>query len=131
MKQSTFQFRKPVLEKFVFGTNLEYNSEKFDGMEFNATTHVERSKEKNEAIVKLNVKIGNKENAPFFIDVVMSSDFIWDDDNENVDIMLKSNAPSMLLSYIRPLVANITSNSEYPELDIPFMDFTNNAVEEK
>ena len=38
--------------------------------------------------------------------------------------LLKINGASVLLSYIRPIVANLTNSSQYSVLNIPFMDFT-------
>ena len=38
--------------------------------------------------------------------------------------LLKVNGASVLLSYIRPIVANLTNSSQYSVLNIPFMDFT-------
>ncbi len=35
---------------------------------------------------------------------------------------LEINAPSLLVSYIRPLIALVTGNSKYPSWNIPFLD---------
>ena len=35
---------------------------------------------------------------------------------------LEINAPSLLISYIRPLVALVTGSSKYPAWNIPFLD---------
>ena len=42
-----------------------------------------------------------------------------------VDKLLNQNAPSLLLSYIRPIVVQITAASPFPTYNIPFMNFTN------
>ena len=46
---------------------------------------------------------------------------VLNNDEEN---LLKINAASLLLSYIRPQVRNITSLSKFSEQNIPFIDFT-------
>ena len=41
-----------------------------------------------------------------------------------VDQLLRQNAPALLLSYLRPTVAQITSSSEFETFDIPFVNFS-------
>lgn len=35
------------------------------------------------------------------------------------------NAPALLYSYIRPVIAEMTGNSMFPRYNLPFMNFTN------
>ena len=54
----------------------------------------------------------------------MASDFKWEDlDEKTVDSMLNLNAPALLLSYMRPIVANITNSSKFPTYNLPFINF--------
>lgn len=39
------------------------------------------------------------------------------------EAMLKCNAPALLLSYMRPIVANITNVSKFPVYNLPFVNF--------
>lgn len=43
---------------------------------------------------------------------------------EEEEDLLKVNAASLLLSYIRPQIRSITSLSKFREQNIPFIDFT-------
>lgn len=88
--------------------------------------------EENTAKVSLNVIVGGSEdNQPFNIDIVMSAKFRWRDtiDIAKVKELLKVNGASVLLLYIRPIVANLTNSSQYSVLNIPFMDFTQSDSE--
>lgn len=60
----------------------------------------------------------------------MKAEFKWEKNIESslADKLLKSNAPSLLLSYMRPIIANVTGNSAYPAFNIPYMDMTGNEA---
>ena len=81
-----------------------------------------------EATVKLSVKIGEKSDKdPYFIRAVEKSDFRWSDEVEDnmVESLLSQNAPSLLLSYLRPIIVQITASSPYGIYNIPFVNFAN------
>ena len=101
MVRSGFQFANPILERVSFVTNNKFDSDKFEGIDIESQTSVEMHEE-NTAKVSLNVIVGSSE----------------------VKELLKVNGASVLLSYIRPIVANLTNSSQYSVLNIPFMDFT-------
>ena len=54
----------------------------------------------------------------------MYSKFIWEEELTEEEIInaLEINATSLLISYIRPLVALVTGSSKYPAWNIPFLD---------
>ncbi|MCD8221832.1 MAG: protein-export chaperone SecB [Clostridiales bacterium] len=133
MRKSKFQFTDPKLERLEFVTNTKYDKDKFDGIVMESTTEV-KSDDSNEAYVALTLRIGNSEEGqPFSILVRMSADFSWEQNLEKglVESLLRSNAPAALLSYIRPIVSMITTSSGYPALNIPFIDFTKNEIDEE
>lgn len=83
--------------------------------------------ERNTAVVKLTLNIGNSTDSQSFdICVRMGADFSWEEsvEMEKAEQLLNINAPAVLLSYIRPIVSSITNSSKYPSLNIPFIDFT-------
>jgi preprotein translocase subunit SecB len=126
MNRSKFQFSNPELEKVEFLVNQNYNEEKCDGIEMKSNTEVQILGS-NEAYVELTINIGDStELQPFNICVKMGANFRWEDgiDEDKAKQLLNINAPAALLSYIRPLVANVTNCSKYPVLNIPFIDFT-------
>ena len=127
MNRSKFQFSNPELEKVDFLVNQNFNEEKCDGIEMKSNTEVEILGS-NEAYVALTINIGNAtEMQPFNICVRMAANFRWEEciDEKKSKQLLNINAPAVLLSYIRPLVAVMTNSSKYPVLNIPFIDFTN------
>ena len=133
MTESKFQFKSPELVSLNFELNSDFDEDTFDGMKIQSTTSVKRSESGNSAYVTLELNIDG-ENVPFVIRVSMGSMFSWSGelDKEMIDTMLQVNAPSLLLSYIRPIVTNVTANSRYSALYLPFMDMSGNkAVEEE
>lgn len=126
--ESTFQFKSPILTKLEFGLNEKFES-KSNKVEIKTqmTVNVAKNDKKNEAIVELNIEIGSQdESAPYFVKVIEQSAFRWDEDLEDVDSLLNVNAPALLLSYARPIIAQVTSASPYNAYNIPFMNFTKN-----
>ena len=61
----------------------------------------------------------------------MPSALWWEDELEDmlVDKLLKANATSLILSYMRPIISNITNNSKYPVFNLPFLDMQNNEAD--
>lgn len=60
----------------------------------------------------------------------MEAIFTWENnlDPNMVKKLLKVNAPSLLLGYMRPLISNITNSSQYPTFNIPFLDMQENEA---
>lgn len=132
VKESKFKFKNPILESLVFNINKNFNEEEYDGIEMTGETKIAKVKEKNQAIVKFSLEIGEKGNSvPFYINSTMRAEFKWasDMEDEMVNRLLRANAPSLLLAYMRPIVANITGSSEYPMFNIPYMDMSENEAE--
>lgn len=131
MKESFFQFSNPELINIEFCGNEEFNKELFKG--FSIDNHVAISildeDANNKAQVSLNIIIGKKsEDYPFYLSVTMSAEFICEKtESDNFYKLLETNAPALLLSYARPIVSMITSQSGFPTLNIPFMNFKNSG----
>ena len=74
-------------------------------------------------------ELGEKNSqVPFYISAIEAAGFRWDDTlkDDMVNKLLNQNAPSLLLSYLRPIVTQITAASPFDAYNIPFMSFTNN-----
>ena len=130
MNQSKFQFSDPELEKIEFNVNSEFEENSFEGITMESITEV-KTLELYKAKVFLTLKVGDgQENEPFHIVVKMSAEFFWNEgmDQDRVRRLLKANAPAVLLSYIRPIVSSLTTQSKYPALNIPFIDFSRNEI---
>ena len=130
MKTSDFQFVRPCLNKLTFTENeqFEVDQEIDEGveMENKFSVQVDKDDEKPFAIVTLNLQVNlEAENVPFRIDASISSAFRWQNiSEEQAERMLHVNAPAFLLSYLRPIISQITHSSRFPAYDIPFLNFT-------
>lgn len=127
MKQSNFQFSNPRLLNISYNINENFNNEEVKfSIKNEITKHFSKEK-KQEAHVSLRVTLGEQsESYPFFITLEIAAFFKVEDEisDQNFNKLLDINAPAMLLSYARPIVSLITSQSGYPAFDIPFINFT-------
>ena len=119
LKESKFKFEKPILKRFSFTENEALEELK---IEIELEKEIER-KEKTGGVSVI-LKTVNSNEIPFFIEIEMYSKFIWEEELTEEEIInaLEINAPSLLISYIRPLVALVTGSSKYPAWNIPFLD---------
>lgn len=119
--ESAFQFTNPALSGLEFWINKNFNGEKDTKIQIrmNMSVKVAKKENLNEAIVELDVEIGEKnDDIPFYIKAIEGANFRWNDelDDNMIDKLLNQNAPSLLLSYLRPIVAQVTSASKYGTL---------------
>ncbi len=127
MKESNFQFRNPILKKINYHLNEDFDRNKFNKFDLKIQTNLITQKDEKQAIVKLCGELGeSNENFPFYIEIELEAPFKWTEDvPENVaKNLLRRNAPTLLLSYMRPIVAFITSQSGIVPYNIPYIDFT-------
>lgn len=128
MEPSVFQFTNPVLTGTQFSVNSEFCNEKELQMPVHINVANNWDKKSCRAAVQLTVSIGQENNDfPYFLQVIMNADFKWQQDvykPEDITNLLSKNAPALLLSYVRPIVANITNASPFPVQNLPFFDFT-------
>ena len=127
MKESNFQFRNPILKKINYHLNEDFDRDKFDKIDLKFQTNVIGKKSEKQAIVKLRGEFGeSNENFPFYIEIELEAPFKWTEDipEDVAKNLLKRNAPALLLSYMRPIVAFITSQSGIVPYNIPYIDFT-------
>ena len=128
MKASSFQFTDPSLVHIKFEENKKFQHEEENDVPINVSINVEKEElSENEAIVKTSVVVGaESEKVPFVLEAVASARFKWDAEKINKDtssIFLKQNAPALLISYLRPIIAMITNASHYPAYNLPFISF--------
>ncbi len=125
---SSFQFTNPSLERIDYSINKEFIADGVDpiSIEIKTNINVEKDKEAKEAVVSLNMIIGARDNSmPFFIDATESARFKWEEDSisgVDIDVLLKNNAASLLISYLRPIISFITSSSNYPAYHLPYIN---------
>lgn len=133
MVRSSFQFTNPVLLKVDFQVNENFSSS--DDLSLPIQLQVQKNRNDpagDTATVKLTVTIGDKSSQmPYYLSAIMSANFKWEPEKypqENLENLLQKNAPALLLSYIRPIIANITNASPYDVTNLPFFDFTQKPV---
>ena len=84
-------------------------------------------KSTNEAVVELEIKIGEDSSEfPFFINLIIGAHFKLDGEIQGIsfDKLLEINAPTVLLSYARPIISLITTQAGMKPLNLPFLNFT-------
>ncbi|KMW25690.1 hypothetical protein HMPREF0977_01553 [Clostridium sp. 1_1_41A1FAA] len=126
LEKSEFQFKNPTLNNLIFCVNDDFKKEKYSGLgDIISNLEIKRKEDENRALVILRLKIGEKNDEnPFYIDICMQSEFVWSNLNDEMaSSLLKLNAPSLLVSYMRPYIAAVTNGSKYPIFNLPFIDF--------
>lgn len=123
VKKSGFQFSNPEVEELLFRKNKGFEKGKYAGLpiEYN----VECSDiENNTATLSLELQVGHEgDDTPFYLKLVISSEFFWDEEAESRSkALLKQNAVTLLMGYARPLIAHLTVEAGYKPLNLPFVD---------
>lgn len=62
--------------------------------------------------------------SPFLIEGIMSAEFSWKDEipKDMVEKLLKNNTNILLISYFRPVIANLTVQAGFPPFHLPFIN---------
>lgn len=85
----------------------------------------------NTALVSVTISVGAKDNStPFYIEAEEEANFKWEENiftEEQIDALLNHNAVALLISYLRPIIANITAASPYPTYNLPYIDLTSKS----
>lgn len=131
-KLSPIQFSMPVLQQCEFTINPAFIDAHKQSNEGGVFLPIKIDKQYGDAIgkdypVSMRVHVGGKtEEYPFYICVEMSAIFsIQTDVSDGLkEQFLTVNALAVLYSYIRPIIASLTSQSIFPQYNLPFMDFT-------
>ncbi|KRK63824.1 hypothetical protein FC72_GL001061 [Companilactobacillus tucceti DSM 20183] len=126
-KSNSLYFNEPHLENMKFVSNDNFINDDYDGkVNIELSSNINRIDDKS-SNVKLTLLL-NKENEdyPFYIEVTMTADFRYEKNLEEsvIEELLKVNASSLLFSYIRTLVVEVTDRSKFSTLHLPFMNFT-------
>lgn len=122
MKESSFKYSDPFLTRIHFEAK---EGQEVVSMTNCFTVNVYREEHSTKATVTLGLVVGEEENAPFLLEAEVAADFSWgeeDFDEEQTETLLTKNAPALLLSYLRPIVASVTNVSPFPVYNLPFVD---------
>lgn len=127
--ESVFQFTNPALLELDFKVNDEFDNGKKKEIKINlkVETKVSREEDAEEAFVALCVTLGEEtDKVPFYVYAVEGARFKWEKSKyseDEIQRLIQQNAPALLLSYLRPIIANITGASQYGAYNMPFMNF--------
>lgn len=125
MKRSKFQFQNPRISSFIINENEDFDKDKFEGFSISTNLDIQVIEADKEAKVSLTINIGDKiDQYPFFM-IVKTYSLFKNDGADNFNELLKVNAPALLLSNVRPIIALMTSQLGFKPFYIPFMNFTN------
>lgn len=111
-----------------YGYNEKFisNPEKKIPIDFSLTPKIKRIRKEKKAVVSLELKLFKKnvKDFPIWAKVKNQAEFEWDIDDKMAETLLETAAPAHLLSYIRPLISQLTTMSDLPALIIPLINFT-------
>jgi preprotein translocase subunit SecB len=128
MQMSEFQFSNPYLVGLDFKLNSDFEEKNTSPINTEVTFNVAINKDetKPEAVVELTVIIGSVNNDnPFCIEATEGAKFRWNKDMRlDPDKLLQQNAPALLLAYLRPIIAMLTTASPFNTYNLPYIDFT-------
>lgn len=137
MVKSSFQFKTPQLTdmQFVANEGFEEEHKNLEDLDLVIQIQTDHSPIKNNSSsVSTTISIGENNTAyPFYLLMTMTADFKWLEgsfDDKTREALLTKNAPSLLVGYMRPLIATVTSASRFPAYDLPFIDFAHMKAEE-
>lgn len=127
MKESFFKLLNQSTEEIIFKKNSNYNNTgKSIDVEFSPEVQIKKF-EDNSAEVTLKFQIFSEEKfdkSPFFLSITEKGIFEWSEDHlDQIDDLLKTSAPAVLLSYIRSIISQATAFSGYPALIVPLINF--------
>ena len=122
-KKSSFQFTNPVVSRFDFHLNKNYEAADRNvalklTMKVNTDDEGEAQKH-----VELNMSIGD-EDSPFTISAIIGASFRWDPslDKETVENLIQKNAVSLLIGYLRPIISQFTVQAGIEPFNLPFIN---------
>ncbi|WP_445622292.1 protein-export chaperone SecB [Lacticaseibacillus paracasei] len=141
--QSAFRFTNPMLLESIYMANPNYDGDMGSvgstNFKINVLTSPTEKQANGKLVATVSESLMTSENidqskaTPFYLRVTMSAKFEWSEDDvpkDQASLFLKINAPSFLLSYIRPVVANLTEQAAIQTQHIPFIDFAH-AMQQK
>lgn len=132
MKPSNFQLvRNPRVNKNIFILNKDFDFQGEVSLELKTDIEVSYSPETPmAAIVILSLTLFKDtefEKVPFQQEFEIEGIFNWDEElegnPEQLETLLRENAPALLYSYLRPIITANSVDADLPPLIIPMMNF--------
>ena len=133
IKKSQLQFSDPVLKEFHIEINEDFLAKHSDEEMIDMPKVVYETDhtaiENNEFFVIGKVVVGEVgEDSPFYAYVTMGARFYYNEDisEELLNNFISVNAPAHILSYMRPVLAMLTSMTPFPSYHLPFLNLIEN-----
>lgn len=133
MGKSAFQFTNPRLERLEFAAHEGFQRTSNISMDIKLSVQTQLLQNtdgtpSNQADVIITLTIGTKDDtSPFYVEADEAARFKWEEsafDEGQIEQLLKQNGAALLISYLRPIIAGITSASAYPAYNLPFLNLT-------
>jgi len=129
IKLSDFQMlnQRLIRTEFEVNKNLVLKNENNIKLDIHTDLRINKNEKDRQAIVTLTLKIFDKEKnteCPFYIILENEGRFSWSANLKDVNNYLEINAPSILISYLRSVVSQLTSFAGFPPLILPLINFT-------
>lgn len=133
MERSEFQFTNPALKRLEFVIHDGFVKKGRLNMEIKFNVNFQREEIDdhtmgNSALVTLTACVGSKDDStPFYIEADEEANFRWAEGaytEEQIEDLLNQNAVALLISYLRPIISNVTAASPYPAYNLPYVNLT-------
>jgi len=126
VKSSTFQFTKPKMIKFESELLSDFNPDEKSEYQVHLDKNIQREKNQPVASVIVGWAISpeKSKNPEIRIEIVMQAFFKWNEElsDKQIEDLLNLNGVSLIISYMRPIVASMSYNATGKSIDIPFAD---------
>lgn len=133
MELAKIQLVNQRIVESIFKINKEFESSENSPLEyrFGAKVDVGFNEEKNdEGLVTLTFEVFPEaeelsKEEPYYLKTVIEGIFVWDDKMPETtrDVLLRQNAPAILLSYIRSSISIMTISGGFEPLVLPLLNF--------
>ena len=132
LKPSSFQLiNKPRITKNIFQVNKDLDFPGEVSLEIDNNIKIIRaSDEEMTGVVVLNLKFFDSSDfkeVPFKLEMEIDGVFGWHEELEQnhnqLEDLLKENAPAILYNYLRPIITTTSINANLPPLVMPLMNF--------
>lgn len=128
MVNTGIQYSCPVMVYSKFVENINFDNQKNKNVKMETKVDVQKRKiQDNEYAVSVDIKVGEEsDDFPFYVETKYEAGFRWNEEvtEEQREKFLSTNAPAIIYSYARPMVATLTNSSRYMAFNIPIMNFT-------
>lgn len=123
MSEATLKFLGYDLEKINYERNNLFDSSIDSEIlpKINAMI-IYKDESKKEANIILGIKYDNENNLPFSLEVVLRGFFEFNDEDQKI---IFQNGTAIMYPYMRSIITDITSKTNYTPIILPTMNFYN------